>query len=121
MAVLKRKDIGRLGKIYPFSRRKPRTKFISDQEGIIETGKIEVTTPSDQFSYIFKENYSLLTADPVICLGVYSATNEIYTASVTLINMTAQNPMCIISTSAVAKPGDIIYIQIMEFKSSWRI
>jgi hypothetical protein len=120
MPVLKRRDVSRLQKIYPFSRRKPRYKFISDTEGIIESGKIEITpslTDQSTFEYIFREDYSSMNNDPIICLGTFSPTGEIFSASVIKIDMTADQPSALISTSSTLPIGSFIYIHVMEFKN----
>ena len=106
MAKLELRNIARHRKTYPFSRRKPVWKYLSDKPGTIENATIEFNGESEKI-YVLKEEYS---SAPPIVLGV-DPENEAVNVFVDTISTTQATVG--VTGAFVGK----VYLQIVEFQS----
>ena len=69
---LKRRDINRFRKVYPYLRRRPVYSFVSDEELVVEVGKITFSNSSSE-TYTFSEIYG--SAPTITAIAVDSEDN----------------------------------------------
>ena len=66
---LKRRDINRFRKVYPYLRRRPVYSFVSNEEFVVEVGKLSFSNSSSE-TYTFAETYN--SAPTVTAIAVDS-------------------------------------------------
>ena len=69
---LKRRDLNRFRKVYPFLRRRPVYGFVSDEELVVEVGKVTFSDSNSEI-YTFAETYS--SVPTITAISVDSETN----------------------------------------------
>ena len=90
---LKRRDINRFRKVYPYLRRRPVYSFVSDEELVVEVGKVSFSNSSSE-SYTFKETYAstpTITAIAVDSAGNGTADVNVFITSLTTTSVTLES------------------------------
>lgn len=87
---LKRRDLNRFRKVYPYLRRRPVYGFVSDEELVVEVGKVIFSDSSSEV-YNFVETYTsvpTITAISVDSEGNGTADVNVFISSITTTSVT---------------------------------
>ena len=90
MNFLVKRDLNRYRKVYPYLRRSPHWKLISDKSAIIEVGDVDFNN-ANSGTYTFKESFSsipMITAISYDSEGNSSADINVFITGLTLTDVT---------------------------------